>query len=229
MAKAKTQPKKVKKAPTKYSKLLVVAQKELETRKKALVSAERALAKAKQKHEELIQEVARLDMVERSLKAMVEGTEPPTNVRYVYNYPQWVWYPVQQPYVTYTTPSWQYTPSTTVPSIYSVNTPNLGGSALCNGNFSGGLQSGTITCNTTTSGLSGTYQNSSCVASAGDSGAFSAGMTPTLNNFTLTSTAPQSADSGCMVIDLSTGADQFSDDKPAASADQDVTAVLTTT
>jgi hypothetical protein len=105
MSKQKVKQSKVKKPSSKYSKLLAVAAKELAAKKKALVSAERNLAKAKQKNEELVIEVARLDMVERSLKALVEGTEPPTNVRYIYQYPQWVWY--QQPYVTYTIPQYQ--------------------------------------------------------------------------------------------------------------------------
>lgn len=87
-----------------YKKLLTQATKELGDKKKSLIQAERNLAKAKQKHEELVSEVARLDMVERSLKALVDGTEPPQNVRYVYTYPQWVWY--QQPYVTYTQPGY---------------------------------------------------------------------------------------------------------------------------
>jgi hypothetical protein len=105
MAKPKVKAVKAKKTSTKYSKLLAVAAKELASKKKALVLAERSLGKAKERHEELISEVARLDMVERSLKAIVDGTEPPTNVKYVYSYPQWVWYP-QQPYVTYQQPGY---------------------------------------------------------------------------------------------------------------------------
>src|SRR5260370_649129 len=102
MAKLKKVASKPKKKSTKYSKLLAVAAKELAARKKALVLAERKLAGAKRTHEELIADVARLDMVERSLKALVEGTEPPQNVRYIYQYPQWVWYP--SPYIQYTLP-----------------------------------------------------------------------------------------------------------------------------
>jgi hypothetical protein len=75
----------------KYSKLMLAASKELEAKKKALVKAEKALAKVTKTHQDLLSEVARLDMVERSLKALVEGTEPPHNVRYVYTYPNWVY------------------------------------------------------------------------------------------------------------------------------------------
>jgi hypothetical protein len=75
----------------KYSKLMLVASKELAEKKKALAKAEKALATAQKTHTELLAEVARLDMVERSLKALVDGTPPPQNVRYVYSYPQWVW------------------------------------------------------------------------------------------------------------------------------------------
>lgn len=64
---------------------------ELEAAKKALISAERGLARAKKNHEELLADVARLDMVERSLKAQIGGTEPPQNIKYVYNYPSWTW------------------------------------------------------------------------------------------------------------------------------------------
>jgi len=64
---------------------------ELEAAKKALISAERGLARAKKNHEELLADVARLDMVERSLKAQIGGTEPPQNIKYVYNFPSWTW------------------------------------------------------------------------------------------------------------------------------------------
>lgn len=94
-------------ATTDYKKTLARASKELADKKKALVQAERKLAAAKKSHEGLVAEVARLDMVERSLRAMVDGTEPPTNIKYVYTYPQWVWYP-SQPYIYYTYPQWQY-------------------------------------------------------------------------------------------------------------------------
>ena len=90
---SKATPKVAKKRLTKYSKLAAVCSKELAAKKKALVLAEKRLAKAQKTHQELLAEVARLDMLERSLKAVNEGLEPPQNVRYVYSYPQWVWYP----------------------------------------------------------------------------------------------------------------------------------------
>lgn len=89
----KKAPAKVKKHSSKYSKLAIVAGKELAAKKTALVRAEKALAKAQKTHQELLGEVARLDMLDRSLKALINGTEPPQNVRYVYTYPQWVWNP----------------------------------------------------------------------------------------------------------------------------------------
>src|SRR5277367_2833117 len=82
----------VKKRSTKYGKLASVCSKELSAKKAALVRAEKAFAKAAKTHTELLAEVARLDMLDRSLKALINGTEPPQNVRYVYSYPQWVWY-----------------------------------------------------------------------------------------------------------------------------------------
>src|SRR5271157_88489 len=93
MAKPKKETSKTpKKRSTKYSKLAAVCSKELAAKKKALVLAEKRLAKAQKTHGDLLTEVARLDMLERSLKAVNEGLEPPQNVRYVYSYPQWVWY-----------------------------------------------------------------------------------------------------------------------------------------
>src|SRR5277367_1890278 len=93
MAKSKQQASATpKKRSTKYSKLAAVCSKELAAKKKALVLAEKRLAKAQKTHQELLAEVARLDMLERSLKAVNEGLEPPQNVRYVYTYPNWVWY-----------------------------------------------------------------------------------------------------------------------------------------
>src|SRR5271169_2565917 len=93
MAKSKQKVAKTpKKRSTKYGKLAAVCSKELTAKKAALVRAEKALAKAQKTHQELLGEVARLDMLDRSLKALINGTEPPQNVRYVYTYPQWVWY-----------------------------------------------------------------------------------------------------------------------------------------
>lgn len=92
MAKSKQKAVKTpKKRSTKYGKLAAVCAKELSAKKAALVRAEKALAKAQKQHTELLSEVARLDMLDRSLKALINGTEPPQSVRYVYNYPQWVW------------------------------------------------------------------------------------------------------------------------------------------
>ena len=80
-------------APINYKKIAEQCAKELADKKKALVKAEKALASATKNHQELLSEVARLDMAERSMKALVEGTEPPQNIKYVYSYPQWVWNP----------------------------------------------------------------------------------------------------------------------------------------
>src|SRR5271163_507636 len=94
MAKPKKETSKTpKKRSTKYSKLAAVCSKELAAKKKALVLAEKRLAKAQKTHGDLLTEVARLDMLERSLKAVNEGLEPPQNIKYVYSYPQWVWNP----------------------------------------------------------------------------------------------------------------------------------------
>src|SRR5271167_1477277 len=111
-----------KKRSTKYSKLAAVCSKELAAKKKALVLAEKRLAKAQKTHQELLAEVARLDMLERSLKAVNEGLEPPQNVRYVYSYPQWVWYGNPN--------GWYWNGSN-----YTYTLGNYqGGSALCNAN-----------------------------------------------------------------------------------------------
>lgn len=111
---------------TDYKQVLARATKELADKKKALVRAERALANARQAHEELIAEIARLDMAERSLRAIVEGTEPPTNVRYIYQYPQWIWYP--SPYVQYTIPHYQY--GQTMMGAQSGNIANWSGTVV---------------------------------------------------------------------------------------------------
>jgi hypothetical protein len=106
MAKPKATPAKTpKKRSTKYSKLAAVCSKELTAKKKALVLAEKRLAKATKTHQELLQEVARLDMLDRSLRAVNEGLEPPQNVKYVYSYPQWVWNPGW--HTVYNTPYYQ--------------------------------------------------------------------------------------------------------------------------
>jgi hypothetical protein len=116
---------KPKKHSSKYSKLAIVAGKELAAKKTALVRAEKALSKAQRTHQELLGEVARLDMLDRSLKALINGTEPPQNVRYVYTYPQWVW-----------NPSYGY--------WYNNGTVTIGATTpawtTSNGNFQGGQQ-----------------------------------------------------------------------------------------
>jgi len=121
---------KVKKHSSKYSKLALVAAKELAAKKAALVRAEKALAKATKTHQELLGEVARLDMLDRSLKALINGTEPPQNVRYVYTYPQWVW----------NNGYWYNNGTVTIGATQPTWTTS-------NGNFQGGQ-----TCNLTTAG-----------------------------------------------------------------------------
>src|SRR5271166_1187604 len=122
---------KVKQHSSKYSKLAVVAAKELAAKKTALVRAEKALAKAQKTHQELLGEVARLDMLDRSLKALINGTEPPQNVRYVYTYPQWVWNPYGNGY-------WYNNGTVTI----GVTQPTW---TTSNGNFQGGQQFSNLT------------------------------------------------------------------------------------
>lgn len=150
MAKPKKQPSVTpKKRSTKYSKLAAVCSKELTAKKKALVLAEKRLAKATRTHQELLAEVARLDMLDRSLRAVNEGLEPPQNVKYVYTYPQWVWNPYPN--------QWWYNGG------YSP-TITLGGT------FQGGQYSNTFnTVQTTTTGVNcGTAGNVSYVANSGN-------------------------------------------------------------
>lgn len=120
MANKKSSTPKAKKVrATKYTKLASHLTKELDAKKKALVRAEKTLAKAQASHQGLLSEVARLDMLERSLRAVNEKTAPPQNIQYVYTYPQWVWAPNYWNGYTYTpnqSPSWTFT-----------NTPNLSG------------------------------------------------------------------------------------------------------
>src|SRR5271157_5236371 len=129
---------------SKYSKLMKAASKELADKKKSLAKAEKALATATYNHRELLGEVARLDMLERSLKALVEGTEPPQNVRYVYTYPQWVWtYPNQWWYGTY---PYSYNGTYPYPCTYTIT---CGSAQTTNsiGNFQGGQQyNSNLTC-----------------------------------------------------------------------------------
>ncbi len=76
-----------------YKKIGTRVAGELAEKRKAFVKAEKALARAQAAHQELLSEVARLDMLDRCLKAVTEKTAPPQNIKYVYTYPQWVWNP----------------------------------------------------------------------------------------------------------------------------------------
>ena len=212
MAKSKQKAVKTpKKRSTKYGKLAAVCTKELSAKKAALVRAEKALAKAQKNHTELLSEVARLDMLDRSLKALINGTEPPQNVRYVYTYPQWVWQGA--PYGWwwngsgytynggYTQPSYTYTSGQN--SQFNVNTINTTvGDAPVVTTTSGlttGLQSGTITCNASNSLIG---YNSSGI-SLDNSGSIP-------SSFTFSNVQPSipSGPSGTadLTVDLSTGA-----------------------
>jgi len=134
---------------SKYTKLMKAASKELADKKKALIKAEKALATATKNHQEIVQEVARLDMLERSLKALAEGTEPPQNVRYVYNYPQWVWsWPNYYPNGGYTIPNTGQWTFTTQPPTFGTLTGGLnnGGTGITtsNGQWNGSTVSCTL-------------------------------------------------------------------------------------
>lgn len=195
---------------SKYSKLMAAASKEMADKKKALAKAEKTLAAATKAHAELLQETARLDMLERSLKALVEGTEPPQNIKYVYNYPTWVWQPYYANWggnntignVMYTIGG-QYTPTVT------------------SGTFQGSQMSNLVTCNnaqtfntvtTTESGATGTIASGSSLVGYNSSG-IGEGFTLTASNavapFGGTQTGPGSTD---LTIDLSTGAEEVSDE-----------------
>ena len=215
MAKPKKIAAKSKAKTNKYTKLMAAASKELADKKKFLVKAEKTLAKATKAHSELLAEVARLDMLERSLKALVEGTEPPQNVKYTYTYPQWVWYyPSQwwypcQPNTGYYYP-WTVTLNTGGTNYNGITTNTLQGtsgqyslgnlgssgtfqtSGLCTTTATNTVDIGTLTTNTTPCGTDQVVANSSGV------------------NCWTTTTAQAQAD---LVIDLSTGA---SEEEPIA-------------
>lgn len=200
-----------KKRSTKYGKLATVCSKELAAKKAALVRAEKLLAKAQRTHTELLSEVARLDMLDRSLKALINGTEAPQNVRYVYSYPQWVWY--GNPYWNGNT--WSLSLGNSIqnqPYTY----------ANINGNFQGGQFTTTNAINTVNSGYttvstptctSGALTSSALTCDSGLSGlslsnaslnnlSFSApASTPSYT--TTTTNAPTQPE---LTIDLSTGA-----------------------
>ena len=211
--KASPKPKKV---SSKYSKLAAVAAKELTAKKAALVRAEKALAKAQKSHQELLGEVARLDMLDRSLKALINGTEPPQSVRYVYTYPQWVWNPNYgywynngtitigntYPYQTsYTTTGYNsqvtglYQNAQTVNTGYSSGTTTLGAITSTAGN----LNSGTTTFNCST--LGGDYTDSGTSAFTLTTPTTGALLTATNSGPTWTTST-----AGDFTVDLSTGA-----------------------
>src|SRR5271157_888792 len=212
-----------KKRSTKYGKLAAVCSKELSAKKAALVRAEKAFAKAQRTHTELLAEVARLDMLDRSLKALINGTEPPQNVRYVYNYPQWVWY--GNPYGWYWNGN-NYSVTLgaqngynlqggqsqfhnaintiTTPSVQTITTTAPVGDGLTTTTCGSLLTSGsTVFNNVNTSNLAGLSSNYT-MSSA------SAGM-PT--SFTTTNGLSSSISSQAeLTVDLSTGAGDIDDD-----------------
>jgi hypothetical protein len=210
----KATPKTAKKRSTKYSKLAAVCSKELAAKKKALVLAEKRLAKAQKTHQELLAEVARLDMLERSLKAVNEGLEPPQNVRYVYSYPQWVWYGNPN--------GWYWNGSN---YTYTLGNTYQGGSALCNSQVFNTVTTTPSTFSTagniqTSNGLVGQNSINLCSSTIGSSMISNdSGITMPASNsgYTLTSSSatPQwttsnytigDANDGTLTIDLSTGA-----------------------
>src|SRR5271166_3218778 len=219
MAKKKTAIPKIKKQrQTKYTKLALVCAKELAAKKKALVAAEKRLAKAQLTHQELLSEVARLDMLDRSLKAVNDKTQPPQNIKYVYTYPQWVWNP---PY-TYNVPNNGQWTFTTQPNWVGYNTPNTSGATgivnggLSGGNFQGGslltsngsYQSPTVTCTLANASSDAfTFTNSGnvqigSVQTIPSGGLPEAGSTLQLDGSGAASWVP--ANDGSLVVDLTT-------------------------
>jgi hypothetical protein len=212
MAKAKQSASKTpKKRSTKYSKLQAVCSKELTAKKKALVLAEKRLAKAQKTHTDLLAEVARLDMLERSLKAVNEGLEPPQSVRYVYTYPQWVYQPGW--YWNGGSYTWTSTPNTT---IYNGNFQ--GGQQYSNLNGTYGVN--TINCTTSnsipvTSTITTTADcsNAYTLCNTGSAGSILTDSAGTLNwqsvpTTPVTGTSYQlpALTAACETVDLSTGA-----------------------
>ena len=201
--------------PFDYKETAEHCSKELAEKKKALIKAEKTLAKAQQAHQDLLSEVARLDMLDRSLRAVNEKTQPPQSVRYVYSYPQWVWNPY-----TYVPNGGQWT-ITTQPYQGSLLT---GG--LPNNGLTGGLQNGynsgssVVTTNADSSAWTlGTLNSGgpalSCTLSANDApvtqtftGMSGSSLVLTSNAAFCNSSATPS-NGGGLVIDLSTHADQF--------------------
>ena len=200
--------------PFDYKETAEHCSKELAEKKKALIKAEKTLAKAQQAHQDLLSEVARLDMLDRSLRAVNEKTQPPQSVRYVYSYPQWVWSPY-----TYVPNGGQWT-ITTQP-LYQGGSLLTGG--LPNNGLTGGLQNGY------NSGSSGIVNNSngpwtlanvdapslSCTLTTNDAPVTQTFTGMSGSNLVLTSNAAfcnssaTPSNGGGLVIDLSTHADQF--------------------
>jgi hypothetical protein len=210
-----------KKRSTKYGKLAAVCAKELSVKKAALVRAEKALAKAQRTHTELLSEVARLDMLDRSLKALINGTEPPQNVKYVYSYPQWVWYGNNGGW-WWNGYTWTYTLGQT-----GVNTPNTQWNYTTCHNLQNAQQINTIntvagdapvfTTTSSSSNLTGTSGLTLCNANAGSSliGYNSSGISldnsgsiPSSYTFTTPSipSGPSTSGTAELTVDLSTGA-----------------------
>jgi len=236
MAKPKKETSKTpKKRSTKYSKLAAVCSKELAAKKKALVLAEKRLAKAQKTHQELLAEVARLDMLERSLKAVNEGLEPPQNVRYVYSYPQWVWYGNPNGWYwngqnyTYTLGNYQggsalcnsntqvYNTVTTTPSVQTFTTATNFPQTVGNVQTSnaGGLVGNNSINLSSTIGSSGLITNDSGISNSGyvltSTSNGTQWVTPTYDTF-------QNTDSGVLTVDLSTGATETDEAEVAISA-----------
>lgn len=232
MPKSKSGTPKTKKVrATKYTKLAAHCSKELNAKKKALVAAEKRLAKAQQSHQDLLSEVARLDMLDRCLRAVNEKTTPPQNIKYVYTYPYWVWNPG---YVTYTVPN--TVPNYTQPQWTFTNTPNLqGGSLLTNTQvgYNSQYQNGTITC-TLNSGTVGVNNGTGVTLSTTGSG----GIADVSNNVCLTGTNTGEAvtqtsgvfqttttyENGDVIVDLTTHAefDEAKDPRDAQAEELEV-------
>lgn len=210
MAKSKSSTPKTKKMrATKYTKLAAHVTKELNAKKKALVAAEKRLAKAQQTHQELLSEVARLDMLDRSLRAVNEKTTPPQNIKYVYTYPYWVWVtptytvPNNPGYVTQ--PQWTFT-----------NTPNLpNGGTFTNGGYaqggslnsgtSGVQNNGTLTC--TMNSNNAEFSNVMTVNTTGSSvGDLSSGSCLSFNSSVQAWDPQTTIENGMLVVDLTTHA-----------------------
>jgi len=188
MAKPKKIAAKSKAKTSKYTKLMVAASKELADKKKALIKAEKALAAATKNHQEIVQEVARLDMLERSLKALAEGTEPPYNVKYIYTYPTWVWsWPnyYTYPYTIYNPPQWAFT-----------NVPTYQGGTTQNG-YNSGVYQGTLNNGPVNIGTFGetTYNTTTPVLNT---------ITCTLGNSMVTTTGSSNNGGSCWTTDTST-------------------------